>query len=223
MLPASRVHPDAPGDLGLIIYGRPMSEKVLRRRKARSVALQVLYEIDSAAHDAETVLATRLEEERLERTRLEKEQANGQPQPTRAKSRRARLRGERPEAYPLDEQGEAFVREVVLGVLEHRPHLDGQIHLHAPDWPVEQMAIIDRNILRIAIYELTISHSVPLKVAINEAVELAKIFGSDSAPRFINGVLGSLATLEGLDAADSPADEPDGADDVPAAPASPAS
>ncbi len=200
-----------------------MSDKVLRRRKARSVALQVLYEIDSAAHDADTVLATRLEEERLERTRLEKEQANGQQRLTRAQSRRARLRGERPEEYPLDEQGEVFVREVVFGVLEHRARLDGQIHLHAPDWPVEQMAIIDRNILRIAIYELTISRSVPLKVAINEAVELAKIFGSDSAPRFINGVLGSLTALEGLDQANSPADEADGVDDVPAAPVGPAS
>jgi N utilization substance protein B len=64
----------------------------------------------------------------------------------------------------------------------------------APEWPVDQIAVIDRNILRIAIYELLFDMDTPPKVAINEAVELAKTFGSDSSPRFVNGVLGSLAT-----------------------------
>ncbi len=93
----------------------------------------------------------------------------------------------------LDENTALFLRSIVYGVLEHRETLDGLIHEYAPEWPVNQMAIVDRNILRIAIYELVIDHSTPLKVAINEAVELAKTFGSDSAPRFINGVLGTLA------------------------------
>jgi N utilization substance protein B len=64
---------------------------------------------------------------------------------------------------------------------------------YAPEWPLEQVAPIDRNILRLAFWEFAVQRETPLKVAINEAVELAKQFGSDAAPRFVNGVLGSLA------------------------------
>ena len=95
-------------------------------------------------------------------------------------------------ATNLPEPYEAFARELVTGVLEHQDVLDAFIHEHAPEWPLEQMAYIDRNILRMAIYEFAVEGSTPVKVAINEAVELAKGFGSDSAPRFVNGVLGSL-------------------------------
>jgi N utilization substance protein B len=63
---------------------------------------------------------------------------------------------------------------------------------YAPEWPVDQLAVIDRNILRMALYELQYNEDVPIKVAINEAVELAKIFGSDTSPRFVNGVLGAF-------------------------------
>lgn len=94
----------------------------------------------------------------------------------------------------LGQDAEVFSRHLLYGVIEHKEELDKLIHEHAPEWPVEQMALIDRNILRIAIYELTTTRETPLKVAINEAVELAKIYGSDSAPRFVNGVLGALAT-----------------------------
>jgi N utilization substance protein B len=87
---------------------------------------------------------------------------------------------------------EAFARHLVMGVLEHQDVLDQFIHEHAPEWPLEQMAYIDRNILRMAIFEFAIDGGTPVKVAINEAIELAKRFGSDSAPRFVNGVLGSL-------------------------------
>jgi len=85
-----------------------------------------------------------------------------------------------------------FTRHLVRGVLQHHDVLDAFIHQHAPEWPLEQMAYIDRNILRMAIFEFAIDGRTPVKVAINEAVELAKSFGSDSAPRFVNGVLGSL-------------------------------
>jgi N utilization substance protein B len=85
-----------------------------------------------------------------------------------------------------------FTRHLVNGVLAHQDVLDDFIHEHAPEWPIEQMAYIDRNILRMAIFEFAIDGITPVKVAINEAVELAKWFGSDSAPRFVNGVLGSL-------------------------------
>lgn len=85
-----------------------------------------------------------------------------------------------------------FSRRLVSGVLKHKSILNAFIHQHAPEWPLEQMAYIDCNILRIALFEFAIDGSTPTKVAINEAVELAKAFGSDSAPRFVNGVLGTL-------------------------------
>jgi len=96
----------------------------------------------------------------------------------------------------LSAEGERFAREIVIGVREHRVELDQLIHQHAPEWPVDQMAVVDRNVLRIAIYEFSVAHNTPLKVAINEAIEIAKAYGSDSAPRFVNGVLGSLADTE---------------------------
>jgi N utilization substance protein B len=96
----------------------------------------------------------------------------------------------------LPEAGEGFARELVLGVSEHQEHLDVLLGRYAPDWPVDQIAIIDRNILRISIYEILLCKGTPTKVAINEAVELAKRFGSDSSSRFVNGVLGSLVAHE---------------------------
>ncbi len=92
----------------------------------------------------------------------------------------------------LTEEGEQFARQLVDGVLTDKQELDHLITKFAPEWPVDQLAIIDRNVLRLALYELLHMSDVPIKVAINEAVELAKTYGSDSAPRFINGVLGAF-------------------------------
>jgi N utilization substance protein B len=127
------------------------------RTRARSVALQVLYEIDLSDHPPGEALSNRLGEELL------------------------------PE--PLGE----FARQIVLGVYPLRRDLDQILGRYAPDWPLEQIAAIDRNILRVACWEFAVQGQTPVKVAINEAVELAKLFGSDSAPRFVNGVLGSVA------------------------------
>ena len=96
----------------------------------------------------------------------------------------------------LSPEAERFMRELVTGVWQQRVELDHLIQQHAPEWPVDQMAVVDRNVLRIAIYEFYVTHLTPIKVAINEAIELAKTFGSDSAPRFVNGVLGALASSE---------------------------
>ncbi len=126
------------------------------RRRARVVALQVLYEVDCASHPAAVVLHRSLSEN------------------------------------PVPPPYADFARHLVEGVLEHRDVLDDFIHQYAPEWPLDQMAYIDRNILRMAVFEFAIDGRTPVKVAINEAVELAKWFGSDSAPRFVNGVLGSL-------------------------------
>jgi N utilization substance protein B len=131
------------------------------RTRARSIALQVLYETDIANnHLPGDVLKTRLEDTLL-----------------------------------ADDLAE-FARGIVFGVLPLKQDLDQLIAKYAPEWPLDQIAAIDRNILRIAFWEFAVSRETPVKVAINEAVELAKLYASDSAPRFINGVLGTLAEHE---------------------------
>ena len=86
-----------------------------------------------------------------------------------------------------------FVETIVNGVLKEQKDIDGKIQPIAPDWPIEQIARIDRNILRLGVYELLHQAAVvPPKVAINEAVELAKKFGGDEAPAFVNGILAKL-------------------------------
>ena len=87
----------------------------------------------------------------------------------------------------------SFAREIVSGVLGSREELDRIIQTYAPTYPVRQLATIDRNILRIALFELSIQGKEPLKAVINEAVELAKTFGGESSPKFVNGVLGSVS------------------------------
>ena len=96
------------------------------------------------------------------------------------------------EEEKLDASFVEFVNQIVSGVYPIIPQLDELITQHAPEWPLDQVAVIDRNILRIAIWEFAVSGITPVKVAINEAIELAKIYGSDSSSRFINGVLGAL-------------------------------
>lgn len=97
------------------------------------------------------------------------------------------------EETPLTPELSEFARRIIFGVLPLAVALDESIAQYAPEWPFDQIAAIDRNILRMACWEFAVFHDTPVKVAINEAVELAKQYGSDSAPRFINGVLGSLA------------------------------
>ncbi len=136
------------------------------RTRARSLALQVLYEIDLTDHLPERVLQERLAEIN----------ADGQA--------------------GLSVELTRFARQIIFGILPLTEQLDGTISRYAPEWPFDQIASIDRNILRMATWEFAVSRETPVKVAINEAVELAKLFGSDSAPRFVNGVLGSLADHE---------------------------
>lgn len=103
---------------------------------------------------------------------------------------------ERIKEAKLQDELADFAREIVMGVLPITHQLDVQIAKHAPEWPLDQVAVIDRNILRIALWEFAVGQCTPVKVAINEAVELAKKYGSDSSARFVNGVLGSLADRE---------------------------
>ena len=87
-----------------------------------------------------------------------------------------------------------FVSQLVDGVMKHLPELDKIIEKAAPQWPLEQIAIVDRNVLRLGLYELLFGNrdEVPPKVAINESIELAKSFGGDSSGKFVNGVLGTV-------------------------------
>ncbi len=122
----------------------------------RRVALQVLYEVDSAQHPIGEVLSQQMR------------------------------------FYQLTEAGISYLSYLVTGVLQRRQRLDRVISRFAPEWPVDQLAIVDRNILRMAVFELCFNDQVPIKVAIDEAVELAKWFGAEGSTRFVNGVLGAV-------------------------------
>lgn len=94
--------------------------------------------------------------------------------------------------FNLAEDVAQFVREIASGVYQHRAEIDDLINRFSIDWPVNRLASIDRNILRIAVYELSYQEDVPVSVAINEAVELAKKYGDGTSPKFVNGILGSI-------------------------------
>ena len=100
------------------------------------------------------------------------------------------------EDRPLPEAAETFARSLAMGVQTYRTYIDGIVSKLAPEWPLDQIAAVDRNVLRVAVYELLFEPEIPPKVTINEAVELAKMFGSESSPRFVNGVLGSLVSQD---------------------------
>ena len=96
------------------------------------------------------------------------------------------------EELSLDEQSVEFVRVSANNIISDQSLLDTKIQLYAQNWPISQLPVVDRSILRIAFYEIVTPGETPPKVAINEAVELAKRFGSESLPRFVNGVLGKF-------------------------------
>ena len=127
------------------------------RRKARALALQALYEVDSVGHEVEETVTHLLADGRLSAE-------NG-----------------------------AFVRELVSAIIQNKEKIDLNIQNFASAWPLEQLPVVDRNILRLAIFEILLDNKVPVKVAINEAVELAKTFGGGNSSRFVNGVLGSVS------------------------------
>jgi N utilization substance protein B len=129
------------------------------RHKARTIALQALYEADCVTHSAEVVVERLLAE------------------------------------TDLTEENNNFVGDLVRGVVQKRDEIDQNIQRFAPAWPVDQIAIIDRNILRLAIFEILFDNKVPVKVAVSEAVELAKTFGSQNSAKFVNGVLGTVSSL----------------------------
>ena len=107
---------------------------------------------------------------------------------------------------PISPGTRIFAQELIRGVREDLAQLDRLIHQYAPAWPVDQLSVVDRNVLRIALFELLFRTETPRKSAVNEAVELAKAFGSESSARFVNGVLGSI--MVDLDSGELVADQP---------------
>lgn len=103
------------------------------------------------------------------------------------------------EELSLDEQSVEFVRISANNIMNNQFLLDTKIQLYAKNWPISQLPVVDRSILRIAFYEILTPEETPPKVAINEAVELAKRFGSESLPRFVNGVLGKFLQTKNID------------------------
>jgi N utilization substance protein B len=147
------------------------------RRLARILAFQVLYEVDLAHHAPTGVLGRFVD---VDVTRFgdaeDLEYVHG----------------------PLPPEVPAYARDLLSGILRHREALDAEIQMRAPAWPLRQMSVVDRTILRLGLYECRFQHGiVPVKVAINEAIELAKLFGGESLPRFVNGVLGSAVAADG--------------------------
>ena len=137
----------------------------LDRRLGRALTFQALYEMDLGHHAPDQV---------LERLAEGFGEASASP-------------------YPDEILRDAcsYAQELVRGVLANRTAIDGLIQLRAPLWPLAQMSAVDRNVLRIGLYESLYSNAtVPLRTAINEAVELAKLFGSETSAKFVNGVLG---------------------------------
>jgi N utilization substance protein B len=94
--------------------------------------------------------------------------------------------------FAKNEEGMDFVKNTILGVIKNIKEIDKIIMEAAPQWPIEQIALVDRNILRLGVYELMFTKEIPPKVAINEAIELAKTFGGKASGKFVNGVLGGI-------------------------------
>lgn len=165
--------------------------KIDPRHLARLLAIQVLYEADTSGHDATEIVQA------YSNMSVPDDGARSASYMVMQSFYDQRVEwGEEdfllledqqflpsPDTYPM-------LLALVNGVHEKSPLLDVVISEYAPEYPLEQLAVIDRNVLRIALYELFFSEHVPEKVAINEAVRLAKLYGADTSSSFINGVLG---------------------------------
>jgi N utilization substance protein B len=130
-----------------------------KRHRARTIALQALFELDAVGHPAEAAVDAAIEN------------------------------------LGAKDDVREFALELVHGVKDNRERIDQVIRDTAPAFPIDQIAAIDRNILRLAIYEILVDNKVPMRAAINEAIELAKEYGGENSPKFINGVLGSVSVL----------------------------
>lgn len=148
------------------------------RHSAREVALQVLYAIDLASDESEPTCDAR----EAPKTGLDPGTA----------SRSLAVFDRIVENFVVPSSAADFARELVLAVVERTDKLDTLLGIHAKNWRVTRMAAVDRNVLRLAVYELCDTET-PVAVVIDEAVDLARRFGADSSPAFVNGVLDAVA------------------------------
>ena len=95
-------------------------------------------------------------------------------------------------SFAPDFNDQGFVKNLVFGVIKNLPEIDKYLVKYATEWPLDQITTVDRNILRIGVYELIFDNEIPSRVAINEAIEIAKAFGGASSGKFVNGVLGAI-------------------------------
>lgn len=152
------------------------------RRRARIIALQSLYEGDSSGHDPQVVMDRLVQEfDVLDDAAALSQKMASLGLAEKLEQEAAQLR-----------QSEPFARELVDGVVSRRAEIDHLLGRYAPEWPVHQLSPVVRNILRIAIFEILFDNKTPPKAAIDEAVEIAKAYGTDTASKFVNGVLGSV-------------------------------
>lgn len=166
---------------------------IVQRRLARMIAMVALFEADAVGHDPQAIIGRyAMEGFDVAMLTAEAEEVDLVSE--------GGLKGKAPcselflglESGMLNVEGKSFAIHLVEGVHGQMIALDRIIASSAPNWPMDQMARVDKTILRLAIYEIVYGGDVPLKAAINEAIELGKCFGSDSSGRFINGVLGSV-------------------------------
>lgn len=167
-----------------------------KRRRGREIAIQMLYQRELGGCPLEEIFAAFTLFDYVAETevaaRLSEEEGNGAPAPPSAAERRQ------------IEDSFAYARNLLTGVDRHAEEIDERIRRHAENWRLERMPVIDRSILRLAIYEMLYESSVPKVVIVDEAIELAKKFGSENSGRFVNGLLdGVLKSQSEAPAADA--------------------
>ncbi len=157
-----------------------------KRRMAREMALQMLYQHDMGGSSAEQIFQT------FDRAiYFEARAASGDGErPARPKAKRTAEEGERGRREV--EEAFSYARALVDGTLGHLDEVNGLIRQQADNWRLERMPAVDRNILRLAVYELLYEEDIPKLVVVDEAIELAKKFSTDQSSRFVNGLLDGL-------------------------------
>lgn len=175
-----------------------MSERVettgSSRHQGREVALQVLYAVDLAGHTSPRRLAERLEtvDDGDEESAIDDTIGEGVGSPIQTSESSDRIFDRVAENFSVPKGALEFARELVTGVVGRLSELDELVSLHARNWRVSRMAVVDRNVLRLGAHELRDTET-PVAVVIDEAVDLARRFGSDRSPSFVNGVLDAIA------------------------------
>ena len=157
----------------------PREKVVGKRRTAREIALQMLYQRDLAGSE----LAGIFDAFDAPAYLVAQQEGDGDA------GRRPRL-GERLRRQLAEALG--YARDLVQGTVDHLGEIDGLIREQAANWRLERMPVVDRNILRLAVYEMMFEQDIPKLVVLDEAIELAKKFGSEQSSRFVNGLLDGL-------------------------------